>query len=70
MVVVGTTLCRSVDDCSRCIKAFELILSGKNQYYKDRLQDPEFVAVVTHAMEAEKAELDLLTTRGGEHTYK
>lgn len=58
MEVVATR--RSVDDRARCIKAFELILAGENRYYKDRLQDPEFVTMVTRAMEVEKAELEAL----------
>lgn len=53
-------VCQSVDDRMRCIKAYELILAGKNAYYRDRLQDPVFVTMVTRAMEAEKAELDTL----------
>lgn len=55
-----TITCRSVDDRERCVTAFELILSGKNRYYKERLQDPEFVTMVTRALEAEKAELEEL----------
>ena len=51
--------CR-IDEYTRCIKAFELILAGENCYYKERLQDPEFVSLVTRAMEAEQAELDKL----------
>lgn len=47
----------SVDDHIRCVKAFERILAGQNRYYKDRLQDPEFVMMVTRAVEAERAEL-------------
>lgn len=52
---------QNIDDRIRCIKAFELILSGENRYYKNRLQDPEFVTMVTRAVEAEKMELDKLT---------
>lgn len=50
-------ICKSVDDHIRCIKAFERILAGENQYYRERLQDPEFVSLVTQALEAEKSEL-------------
>lgn len=56
MVAVHT----SVDDHIRCIKAFERILAGQNRYYAERLQDPEFVTMVTRALEAEKAELEEL----------
>lgn len=52
--------CASVDAHIRCIKAFERILAGQNRYYKNRLQDPEFVTMVTQAVEAEKAELNSL----------
>lgn len=52
----------SVDVHVRCIKALELILAGENRYYKDRLQYPEFVAMVSLAVEAEKAELGTLKT--------
>lgn len=47
----------SVDDRVRCVKAFERILAGENRYYKERLQDPEFVTMVTQALEVERAEL-------------
>lgn len=50
----------SIENHTRCIRAFELILAGQNRYYKDRLQDPEFVTMVTRAMESEKAELNAL----------
>lgn len=50
----------SVDNHVRCVKAFERILIGQNRYYKERLQDPEFVTMVTQALEAERTELNAL----------
>lgn len=55
----------SIEDRQRCITAFELILNGRNPYYKEQLKDPDFVHLVESALQEEKRELSLWHDTGG-----
>lgn len=40
---------------SSCLIAYEKILSGENTYYRERLQDKEFVEWITYLAKVERA---------------
>lgn len=55
---------KNIEDKKRIISAFEMILSGQNTYYKERLGDAEFVRTITLALAEEKRSLAELLACG------